>query len=103
VYDPHVQRAIRRWRADCQIVEWSDDLKDWRLAAVTDEAERARLTHEAVWRLVDSPDLSGGILLLHDEPFGSRHAGAGMAAILDLTLEALRSKDFTLIRLGAIQ
>ena len=60
--DPHVHDAISRWRRDVVIVEWSHDIEDWRL-----DGRSYRLACQA---LMARQDLEGGILLLHDEPFG---------------------------------
>ena len=81
--DPHVHRALRRWNADCEIVQWTLSLEDWRLAQASGAGAEVA-SRRAVERLLTDAELPGSIVLLHDMPVGVESGPAEAMSVLAL-------------------
>ncbi len=86
--DARIHALLRSWRADCQIVHWRHDFRDFRLAEGCETLpELDRRCHEAVTRALATGNLPGSVVLLHEHPFGAE--GALVPEIAPRLLEAL--------------
>jgi peptidoglycan/xylan/chitin deacetylase (PgdA/CDA1 family) len=93
--DAAIHRAMRRFHPDPQFAWWSHAIADYRIAsAPRPEAEIKQACADTTARLMQSRDLEGGILLLHDaaitEPQES--AIAVTRLLLPGVLEALKQR-----------
>jgi peptidoglycan/xylan/chitin deacetylase (PgdA/CDA1 family) len=71
--DQYVHDAIRRWRRGSELVQWSidsDDYKSWPLC--TDRTDVEREAEAAADRVLRARDLTGSIILMHDNAYGAR-------------------------------
>ncbi len=65
--DAAIHRAMRRFHPDVQFAWWSHAIADYRIASQPrSEAEIRAACADTTARLMESRDLEGGILLLHD-------------------------------------
>jgi len=97
--DPAVHRALRAWRADCEIIHWSLSFDDYRLADdCSSEAELRRRCVDAAALALARPRLPGSIVLLHEDPFGVDAPLASRIApvLLEALLDRSRAKDIAL-------
>ncbi|GIJ46328.1 hypothetical protein Val02_32140 [Virgisporangium aliadipatigenens] len=70
--DSHVHDAVRRWRPDCELVQWSHDTEDWKhWPQCRSTADVDRSAARAAERVLDTDDLAGGVVLLHDSALGT--------------------------------
>lgn len=63
-------RAFARFQPNIQFVWWSHTIRDWELPATAQDYRHfIGLCEDSVGRLLAAPDLNGGIVLLHEQPY----------------------------------
>ncbi|MGC1303400.1 MAG: polysaccharide deacetylase family protein [Caulobacteraceae bacterium] len=68
---PRVHRLLRSWRSDCQVVHWRVALEDHALAdGCESEAELEQRCIRRADAAFARSDLTGSIVLLHEDPLG---------------------------------
>ncbi|GAB2177300.1 hypothetical protein DLREEDagr8_28580 [Dongia sp. agr-C8] len=90
-----IHRAMRRFHPDVQFAWWSHAIADYRIASrPRPEAEIRQACAETTARLMESRDLEGGILLLHDAAITEPQESAIAATLLLLpeVLAALQQR-----------
>jgi peptidoglycan/xylan/chitin deacetylase (PgdA/CDA1 family) len=93
--DVAIHRAMRRFHADGQFAWWSHAIADYRIAGEErSEAEIRQACADTTARLMASPDLDGGILLLHDAAITEPQESAILATrlLLPCVLDALKQR-----------
>jgi peptidoglycan/xylan/chitin deacetylase (PgdA/CDA1 family) len=90
-----IHRAMRRFHPDVQFAWWSHAIADYRIAGERrSEAEIRQACADTTARLMASPGLDGGILLLHDAAITEPQESAALATrlLLPTVLEALKQR-----------
>jgi peptidoglycan/xylan/chitin deacetylase (PgdA/CDA1 family) len=90
-----IHRAMRRFHPDVQFAWWSHAIADYRIAGEKrSEAEIRQACADTTARLMASPDLDGGILLLHDAAITEPQESAILATrlLLPNVLAALKRR-----------
>jgi peptidoglycan/xylan/chitin deacetylase (PgdA/CDA1 family) len=93
--DAAIHRAMRRFHPEVQFAWWSHAIADYRIASQPrPDAEIRRACADATARLMESRDLEGGILLLHDAAITEPRESAILATRLLLpgVLDALKQR-----------
>ena len=93
--DAAIHRAMRRFHPDVQFAWWSHAIADYRIAGEKrPEVELRKACADTTARLMQSRDLEGGVLLLHDAAITEPQESAILATRLLLpgVLEALQQR-----------
>jgi peptidoglycan/xylan/chitin deacetylase (PgdA/CDA1 family) len=93
--DAAIHRAMRRFHPDVQFAWWSHAIADYHIASkLRVEAEVRQACAETTARLMESSDLEGGILLLHDAAITEPQESAILATrlLLPVVLAALKQR-----------
>jgi hypothetical protein len=94
-----IHRLLRRWRGDCQIAHWSYNPQDFRLAeGCSTQSELEEKCDRAVVRIFSDPEVSGKVILMHDDPIGAQGALAHDVArvFLSKMLAAAAERQFVI-------
>ncbi|MTJ79731.1 MAG: polysaccharide deacetylase family protein [Telmatospirillum sp.] len=103
---PAVHKAIRAWSPTAQIAHWNASTDDHTIAGrCTDEADIRALSAAAVCRLASRRDLSGSILLMHDEPVGipSPFVPAVTLTLAEMLVTTLSGRGYAFVPLRPIR
>lgn len=104
--DQYVHDAIRRWRPSCELAGWSIDsfdYKAWPDCRSVADAERA--AHACADRVLQSPELAGSVVLMHDGAYGARRPLAERFAgfLLEALLTGLAQRGLSIAPLQPSQ
>lgn len=91
-----VHNAIRRWRADSQMVHWGASLEDHDLPdQCQDPADIKPACEKAVASLFAKANPAGAILLMHDQPIGKESPLAGdiVVCLTETLLTEMRARN----------
>ena len=94
-----IHRALSKFHPNIHFCWWSHSIRDWELPEeAKDRLHFLQLCGNRVDRMLDDPELAGGIILLHEAPFGivspfnAEMAGVLLPLILNgLTKRGLRT------------
>ena len=96
----HVHRALRRWRADCQIANWRLSLQDAAIAArARSAADLERMCGDAADTVLSDPRLEGAVVLARDDPFD---VDSGYAVTASIAVVAAFLDGVARQRLGVV-
>ena len=99
---PSVHRALRAWRTDVRIVQWTRHAHDWEIAGrCVGPADVVGEARKASAELTKVENLVGAILLAHDRPIDVAHplAGAASVSFVEQVLDNLRSAGVRIVPL----